>query len=92
MKKQLKSGLLGLAAMVFSVSIWAAPVNVNQASAQKIASSLNGVGLVKAQAIVDYREQHGAFQSVEDLTKVKGIGAKTLENNADDIRLEGDLP
>ena len=88
----LKKLLMAVAALAFSATLWAAPVNINQASAQKIASSLNGVGLVKAQAIVDYREQHGAFQSVQDLAKVTGIGAKTLENNADDIRLEGDLP
>lgn len=90
--KQISKLLLGLAGLVFSISVWAAPVNVNQADAQKIASSLNGVGMVKAQAIVEYREQHGDFGSLEDLGKVKGIGPKTLEKNADDIKLEGNLP
>lgn len=92
MNKLISKWLLGLAGLVFSISVWAAPVNVNQADAQKMASSLNGIGMVKAQAIVDYREQHGRFESIEDLAKVKGIGPKTLEKNADDIRLEGNLP
>lgn len=92
LNKQVSKFLLGLAGLVFSLSVWATPVNVNQADAQKIASSLNGVGMVKAQAIVDYREQHGDFKTLQDLAKVKGIGSKTLEKNADDIKLEGNLP
>jgi competence protein ComEA len=49
---------------------------------------MQGVGAAKAQAIVDYREQNGAFTSVEGLTAVKGIGPSTLANNSDRIELE----
>lgn len=63
-------------------------VNINTASADEIAEVLQGVGAAKAQAIVDYREQNGAFASVDDLTAVKGIGPSTLANNGDRIKLQ----
>lgn len=43
--------------------------------------TLKGIGQKKAEAIVAYREQIGGFKSVEDLTKVKGIGVKVLSDN-----------
>lgn len=67
----------------------ATPVNVNKADAQTIATSLDGVGISKAQAIVAYRDAHGPFKSVDDVGNVKGVGAKTLERNRDAIRLNG---
>lgn len=88
----LKKLLLGLMALVFSAGVWAAPVNVNQADAQTISNSLKSVGLVKAQAIVDYREQNGEFKSLAELTNVKGIGIRTVEMNASDILLEEPKP
>lgn len=56
-------------------------VNINTASAEELATLLKGVGLQKAQAIVEYREEHGAFLSKEDLMKVKGIGHATVNKN-----------
>ncbi len=63
------------------------PVNVNAASAEELAESLDGIGDSKAQAIVLYRQAHGAFKSADQLGEVKGIGQKTLERNAAFIRL-----
>jgi competence protein ComEA len=63
-------------------------VNINTAGPDEIAEVLQGVGQAKAQAIVDYREQNGAFTSVEALTSVKGIGPSTLANNSDRIKLQ----
>ena len=67
---------------------FAAPVNVNTADASSIASTLDGVGVIKAKAIVEYRNQHGKFSSLEDLLQVKGIGTKTLDRNRDRISLK----
>lgn len=55
-------------------------ININTATAGELAT-LHGVGAKTAQAIVDYREMVGRFESVDDLTKVKGIGEKTLAKN-----------
>lgn len=62
-------------------------VNVNTADARTIANVLQGVGLSRAAAIVSYRDQNGAFKSVDSLTAVKGIGDRTVELNATRILL-----
>lgn len=62
-------------------------ININEASAKQIAQHLKGIGLVKAQAIVDYRRQNGGFKHIDQLLGVKGIGVKTLEVNRKKIRL-----
>ncbi|GAA4364547.1 ComEA family DNA-binding protein [Kangiella marina] len=56
-------------------------VNINTASSSQLAATLKGVGLKKAQAIIDYRNKFGPFKSVDELTAVKGIGSKTLQKN-----------
>lgn len=66
----------------------ATPVNINKAGAEEIASSLKGIGLKKAKEVVVFREKHGLFKSVEQLRDIKGFGAKTLEKNRQDIRLQ----
>ncbi|KUP23811.1 helix-hairpin-helix domain-containing protein [Paenibacillus sp. DMB5] len=53
-------------------------VNVNTADAAAL-MDLPGIGEKKAQAIIDYRSSKGAFRSLADLGKVKGIGPKMLE-------------
>jgi len=52
-------------------------VNLNTASAEEL-DTLPGVGPVTAQAILDYRTQHGGFSAVAELLEVDGIGAATL--------------
>ena len=79
---------LFMVAVLFSANAFAAPVNINTADAKTIADSLSGIGLKKAQAIVDYRAKNGNFASVDDLSKVTGIGAKTIAKNKADILLE----
>lgn len=78
---------LGAAALLFPLLAFAGPVNINTADAETIARELNGVGLEKAAAIVEYRAKHGPFKRAEDVTLVKGIGARTFEANRKDIRV-----
>lgn len=79
------SALMTLPAMAESTLV---SVNINDASAAEMAEVLQGVGEAKAQAIVDYREENGAFGSVEELSQVKGIGPSTIEKNEARIALE----
>jgi len=65
-----------------------APVNINTASAEVLSDALNGVGLVKAQAIVAYRQDNGPFARPDDLEKVKGIGVATVDRNRTRIIVE----
>lgn len=67
--------------------IVAGKININKASAEQIAASLNGVGLKKAQAIVNYRRSNGSFKHAEQLLEVKGIGEAILKKNKGNILL-----
>ena len=69
------------------LSFAATPVNINKADAATIASSLDGIGQSKAEAIVAWRDAHGPFKSADDLAQVKGIGPATLERNRTAILL-----
>lgn len=73
--------MLGL----FSVASIAGEVNINTADASALSDNLKGVGPKIAQAIVDYRKQHGPFKTIDDLANVKGIGLKTVSRNRDTI-------
>ena len=59
---------------------------MNNASAKDF-KSLKGIGVKKAQSIVNYRETYGCFTSIDSLTLVKGIGKKTLQKNRADLVL-----
>lgn len=65
----------------------ATSVDINTADAATLADSLNGVGMVKAEAIVAYRDEHGPFDSADQLIEVKGIGLRTVENNREVIEV-----
>lgn len=85
--KMIKSLLLAVF-LLFSQGLYATPVNINTADAASLAEQLKGIGPKKAQAIVDYRNKNGAFTSIEDVVKVKGISEKTLAKNRDNIVLK----
>lgn len=62
-------------------------IPVNTADVYEL-DRLPGIGPAKAQAIVDYRTQHGPFQSTDQLLEVSGIGQATLEGLLDYITLD----
>lgn len=83
----MKKFMLLLVASISPAVLWAGPVNINTADAEVIARELQGVGIAKAQAIVDYRAKNGDFAAPDDLLNVKGIGQSILEKNRADILL-----
>ncbi|TDF85473.1 helix-hairpin-helix domain-containing protein, partial [Pseudomonas sp. H9] len=60
-------------------------LNLNTADALTLQSTLSGIGKTKAEAIVAYREEHGAFASVDELLEIKGIGNALLDRNRDKL-------
>ena len=64
-----------------------AKVNINQATAEQLARILHGVGMARARAIIELREQLGGFKDIEDLLQVRGLGVKVLEDNKERIEL-----
>lgn len=63
-------------------------VNINTADAETLATELTGIGTNKGAAIVSYRENNGPFKTIFELVKVKGIGKKTVELNAEKLTTE----
>ena len=53
-------------------------VNINTATLEEL-QTIKGIGKKKAEAILQYRKEHGPFRRKEDLLQVKGIGKKALE-------------
>jgi competence protein ComEA len=72
-------------ALLLSLSAFATfaqdPVNINTADATELAERLNGVGPAKAEAIIAWRDSNGAFETLEQLAEVRGIGLRTVEIN-----------
>ncbi len=87
----MKTFLTLILALIFSIASWAAAtVNVNTASVEEIASGLKGVGMTKAEAIVNYRQTNGTFMHIDELVNVKGIGIRTVDLNREVITLTGE--
>ncbi len=62
-------------------------VNLNRASAKKIAKSFKGFGKVRSLAIVKYREEHGVFKNINDLSSVRGISKRFVDKYAERLKL-----
>jgi competence protein ComEA len=84
MKKvaMLFAALLAYTGLAFAV------VNVNSATQEQL-EKLEGIGPVKAQAIIDYRKKNGPFKKLEDVKNVDGIGEATYATIRKDIALSG---
>jgi competence protein ComEA len=73
-----RRGLANPAAAASGGAVVAGPVHLNSATLEQL-DALPGVGPVTAQKILDYRQQHGAFGSVDELDAISGIGPARLE-------------
>ena len=78
--------------LAFAFALWSgaalAALNLNTATKEELIA-LPGIGPAKAQAILDYRNAHGGFKSVEELKDVKGIGAKRFEKLKAELTVSG---
>ena len=78
--------------LAFAFALWSgaalAALNLNTATKEELVG-LPGIGPAKAQAILDYRNSHGGFKSVEELKDVKGIGAKRFEKLKGELTVAG---
>ena len=71
--------------LMVSISILFANIDINKATVEKL-SSLKGIGLVKAQGIVNFRKGH-CFKTIDELRLVKGIGKKIIEKNIKELKV-----
>lgn len=83
--KLFQAFVLSLFLVFSSHFVAAAAIDINTANAATIAKVMTGVGLKKAEAIIAYRDKNGKFKSIDELTKVKGIGKKTVAKNRESI-------
>jgi competence protein ComEA len=84
----LKKLLVGILAIVASIGMALAAVNINTASQSEL-EALSGIGPAKAKAIIDYRKINGNFKTVEDVKNVKGIGDKIFEKIKPELSVTG---
>ncbi len=75
-----------LTILLFSITFAFATVDINNATAKDF-TSLNGIGDKKAKAIIKYRNNVKCFKSINQLTRVKGIGEAILSKNKNDLKL-----
>ena len=83
----MKRFVMLLAGLLFS-GLALAAININTATLQEL-EALNGIGPVKAQAIIDHRKANGPFKSVDQLKDVKGIGDATFDKIKADVSVSG---
>lgn len=73
---------------IYGLSSFALALNINTADAETMSQELKGIGMVKAEAIVNFRTEHGPFSQPNDLIAVPGIGPKILESIQDQLTFE----
>ena len=82
----IKKTLLAVCLLIPTV-LFAETVNINTADKETLMTSIKGVGETRAEAIIAYREQNGAFNSIEELAEVRGIGASIVEKNMENLSI-----
>jgi competence ComEA-like helix-hairpin-helix protein len=84
--RAVKTALVLVLVSVFSTSVFAEKINLNTADAEAI-QYIPGIGLSKAEKIIEIRDKAGKFTSMEEIDAVPGIGERTMI----DIRKYGSL-
>jgi competence protein ComEA len=62
-------------------------VDLNTADVATLSRELSGIGEARARAIIEHRQRHGPFRSVDELALIRGIGPKTIERNRARMRV-----
>ncbi len=86
--KKLLSGLV--LSLMLSLPAWAA-VDVNSATQSEL-EAVKGIGPAKAKAIIAYREKHGPFKTMDDLTGVKGLGKTSVMKLKSELTVRAGKP
>ena len=82
---QILRKLAALILLSLPVTLFAAEeVDINTADKEAL-MTLSGVGESFAERIINYREQNGAFETVQELTQISGIGQSLIEKNKDTL-------
>lgn len=87
MDKKLSFEIIKNSTVTETVAEDSALVNINTAGIAEL-SSLYGIGEKTAQKIIDFRETHGAFEVIEDIMKIPGMGNEKFEDIKDNIRVK----
>ena len=75
-----------LATLLLSITFLLASVDINTATAEDF-TTLKGIGTKKAEAIIKYRESIKCFNSIDELSNIKGIGKATIAKNSNNLEL-----
>ena len=80
--------VIGVMACFALSSVAFARVDINTATESEL-EALKGIGPVRAQAIIEYRQKHGAFKSLKELEMVPGVATTTVEKIKDEVTIDG---
>lgn len=73
--------------IVMATPLQAVEININSADATLMAAEIGGLGIRRAEAIVRYRNEHGSFTSVDQLSNVPGVSQRIIDINRENLTL-----
>ncbi len=68
------------------------PVDINTADKEILMATISGVGEKKAEAIIKYREKNGAFESIDELSNVRGVSKMMVDKHREMLTVSGSTP
>ena len=77
----LKPFILAISLLMTAICFAAGTVNINTADKDTLVTMIKGIGERKAEAIIADREKNGPFMTIDELSRVKGIGQSTVDDN-----------